>query len=102
MRRAPSIVAFVAFALGCSPSIPRTTSLHVASDATDPPYARVTIDDQPVGALITVVKRGVALPPGKHRITIEADGFLPWDRDVDAGEGGGVVDVDVKLVKQPD
>ena len=86
----------------CAPSKPPTTSLRFAPAAESPKSARVIIDDQPLGNLDYVVKRGVALPPGKHRITIEADGYLPWDTEVDAGPSGGLVKLDVKLVKKPD
>ena len=55
-----------------------------------------------IGSLAFVTNRGVALPPGKHRLTIEADGYLPWDGEVDAGENGGLIKLDVKLVKRPD
>ena len=89
-------------ASSCGASIPPTTSLHVVAAQDAPPVARVTIDDQPVGALVTVIKRGVALPPGKHRITIEAEGFFPWDQEVSAGDSGGVINLDVKLVRVPD
>jgi hypothetical protein len=49
-----------------------------------PPHATVTIDDEPVGTLSHVASRGVALPPGRHRISVEAPGYFPWDREVDA------------------
>ena len=88
-------------ATGCPHSTPPTTSLRVSAAQSAPKAARVTIDDEPVGSLDLVVKRGVALPPGKHHITIEADGFFPWDAEVDAGESGGVVTLDVKMVPIP-
>jgi len=88
--------------IACAPSLPPTTSLRVLPAAGAPPTARVTIDDEPVGSLKTVADRGVALPPGKHRVTIEAEGYLPWDAEVDAGEGGGLVKLDIVLVKIPD
>jgi hypothetical protein len=97
-----SLVGACAGTLGCPQSVPPTTSLRVFPADDAPKWARVTIDDQPIGALSTVAKRGVALPPGKHRITIEATGYFPWDAEVDAGEGGGLVKLDVKLVRVPD
>ncbi len=87
---------------GCTPAKPPTTSLRLSPGEGAPNTARVVVDDQPIGRLDFVVKRGVALPPGKHRITIEADGYLPWDQEVDAGESGGLIQLDVKLVKRPD
>jgi len=89
-------------ALGCAPAKPPTTSLRIAASEDAPRKARVVVDDQTLGTLEFVIKRGVALPPGKHRITIEADGYLPWDQEVDAGDKGGLIQLDVKLVKRPD
>lgn len=86
----------------CSPAKPPTTSLRLAPGADAPKNARVVVDDQPIGSLAFVTKRGVALPPGKHRITIEADGYLPWDMEVDAGDKGGLIKLDVSLVRRPD
>ena len=45
---------------------------------------------------------GVALPPGKHQITVEKTGFFPWDRMVEAHEGDPPIRLDVALVKIPD
>jgi hypothetical protein len=62
----------------------------------------VTVDDQYLGALAFVAKRGVALPPGQHRITIEKPGFFPWDRVVEAREGDPPMRLDVVLIEIPD
>jgi hypothetical protein len=97
-----SAIVCLACAAACVSSVPKTTSLRVVAAQGAPPAARVTIDDQPVGSLKLVAERGVALPPGKHRVTIEAEGYLPWDAEVDAGGGGGLVKLDVVLVKIPD
>ena len=42
------------------------------------------------------------VPLAHATITIEADGYLPWDQEVDAGDSGGLIKLDVKLVKRPD
>ena len=97
-----AVFAVCACAAGCGSSIPPTTSLRLNPAKTSPVYAKVTIDDLPLGSLRYVTEHGVALPPGKHRITIEADGFLPWDQEVDAGSDGGLIKLDVDLVKVPD
>jgi hypothetical protein len=67
-----------------------------------PANASVTVDDIFVGTLDVVSKRGVALPPGTHRISVEAPGHLPWDKIVEAREGDAAVRLDVKLVPVPD
>lgn len=65
-----------------------------------PPNASVTIDDFFVGSLDLVTRRGVALPRGKHRVSVEAPGYLPWDRIVEAKDS--LVRLDVHLVPIPD
>ena len=65
-----------------------------------PPDATVTVDDQIVGSLRIVMARGVALPPGPHRVSVESAGYLPWDKIVVATDRPVVVAVD--LVPVPD
>jgi hypothetical protein len=84
---------------GCAAEPPRTTSLRVQGAPGD---ASVTIDDRYLGIFGYVARRGVALPPGKHRITVEKTGFFPWDRTVEAREGDPPIQLDVTLVKIPD
>jgi hypothetical protein len=67
-----------------------------------PPDARVTIDDRMIGTLALIVKHGVALPPGQHRITIEKPGYFPMDRLVEAQEGSGPIRIEVALVPIPE
>ena len=74
-----------------------TVSLRVAGNIAD---AHVTIDDIPVGALGYVAARGVALPPGKHRITVERAGYFPWDTLVEAKDDP--IYLQITLVPIPD
>ena len=74
-----------------------TVSLRVRGNVGD---AAVTIDDIPVGALAFVAARGVALPPGRHRVTVERTGYFPWDALVDAK--GDPIFLQVTLVPIPD
>ncbi|MFO0759573.1 MAG: PEGA domain-containing protein [Byssovorax sp.] len=83
----------------CVPAAPATTSLRLKGEVPD---ASVTVDDQYLGALAYVAKRGVAMPPGKHRITVEKTGYFPWDKLVEVKEGDPPVRLDVTLVKVPD
>lgn len=94
------MVAVAAFSLACGgpPMVPRTVSLRMTGT---PPGATVTIDDEVVGSLQVVVARGVALPPGKHRITVEAPGYFPWDQEVEA-TAPGPLRLDVQLRAVPD
>ncbi len=90
------------FGLGlvaCGAPPARTVSLRMEGA---PPDARVTIDDLYVGTLDVVSARGVALPPGSHRVTVEAPGYFPWDRLVEARRDAGPVRLAVQLVAIPD
>jgi hypothetical protein len=82
---------------GCAPNPKTTVSLRMHGNVPD---ASVTIDDQYVGALAYVTSRGVALPPGKHRITVERLGYFPWDKLVEADDDP--IRLDVRMVKIPD
>ncbi len=84
----------------CSPAVgpaARTVSLRMRGT---PPNATVTIDDELVGSLEVVAARGVALPAGRHRLSVEAPGYLPYDAIIEAKDR--LVQVDVVLVPIPD
>lgn len=91
-----ALLAVSALAAGCGAAL-ETVSLRVKGNVPD---AAVTIDDQYLGSLAFVSKRGVAMPPGKHRVTVEKPGYFPWDRVVEATEQP--VHLDVQLVPIPD
>jgi len=76
-----------------------TVSLRMHGTPAD---AVVIIDDQAMGTLELVTAHGVALPPGVHHVTVKAEGYLPWDREVDAKEGAGMVKLEVALTPVPD
>lgn len=64
---------------GCQ--VPRAAvRLSLERAASSPRDASVYIDEQFVGFLGVVAARGVRLPEGEHRITVEKVGFFPWDR----------------------
>ena len=92
--------AYVCLAVtACTPTLPPTVSLRVSGNVRD---AHVTIDDQYLGAFAYVAKKGVALPPGQHRITVEKAGYFAWDKVVVANEGDPPIKLDVILVEIPD
>jgi len=93
------IASLAAGACGPSGEGARTVSLRMRGG---PPEATVTIDEQIVGSLAMVTARGVALPPGVHRISVEAAGFLPWDQIVEAKDVSAPLRLDVSLVPVPD
>ncbi len=99
VRRFSAAALLLAAACGGANVAPRTVSLRMAGT---PPDARVTVDDQIVGTLDVVAARGVALPPGKHRVSVEAPGYFPYDTLVEAKEGEKFVKIEAKLVPIPD
>jgi hypothetical protein len=103
MKRAGLALVLALAACGGGGAEPpaRTVSLQMRGT---PPDATVTIDDRIVGSLALVSARGVALPPGQHRISVEARGYLPFDKIVVAPAEGPAkpIPVDVALVPVPD
>jgi hypothetical protein len=97
-------VSRLAFALvlvaACGgPRDAKTVSMRLTGS---PPTATVTVDDHYVGTLDVVSARGMALPPGSHRISVEAPGYFPWDKVVEAKEAEGPLRLAVNLVRVPD
>jgi hypothetical protein len=87
----------VGLAAGCAPTYGQApVSLRMKGG---PPDATVVVDDQPIAPLVVVQKRGLSLRPGRHRITVERDGYFPWDMAIDADEAP--ISLDVQLVKIP-
>jgi hypothetical protein len=83
---------------GCGPSA--SFRLQLARTKRTPPDASVTIDEQYVALLGEVTARGVRLPEGEHRITVEREGYFPWDRIVVSD--GKPIRLEVDLVPIPD
>jgi hypothetical protein len=65
-----------------------------------PAQATVLSDDQRAGSLDVVAARGVRVLPGKHHVTIEAVGYLPFDTEIDAQ--GPLLKIDARLTPIPD
>jgi hypothetical protein len=89
------------FGPGCTQGAGRaavTMTLRVAKPA--PRDASVIIDEEYVGPLWMVAARGVRLPVGEHRITVQKEGYFPWDKLVVADRQPIVLDV--TLVEVPD
>ena len=84
----------------CFPQARAAVSLRVERSKTTPHDAAVTIDEQYIGPLYYVVRRGVRLPVGEHRITVEKDGYFPFDALVEADRRD--VELKVEMVPIPD
>jgi hypothetical protein len=90
----PALVALVLLC-GCA-----SEQLVTVRFAGEPDDALVTVDDRYIGRLGALARRGLRLPPGRHRITVEKAGFFPYDVIVEAdGEGERVT---VSLTPVPD
>jgi hypothetical protein len=98
-RAREALVVSAVLLAACAPakSPERTVSFRLAGS---PPDAMVTIDDIVVGSLAVVAARGVALPVGAHRLSVEAAGYFPADRIIDARDVP--VRVRVDLERTPD
>jgi hypothetical protein len=111
LRRATPYVALTAAAAlalllilsltSCEPGVGRpAVSLSLAREAKSPRDAAVLIDEEYIGPLGYVAARGVRLPIGKHRITVEKPGYFPWDRLVEADRDA--IHLDIQLEPIPD
>ncbi len=65
-----------------------------------PPSALVYIDGQYIGSLAAVVARGVRVPEGKHRLTVEKTGYFPYDTIIESDLEP--ILVEVELLPLPD
>ena len=90
-----AVFGLLAFVAACGG--PQVVRLNVAGNVAD---ATVTVDDVLLGSLSYVQRHGVALPPGKHRITVEKAGYFPWDRLIEATDQP--IKLDVQLTRVPD
>lgn len=95
-------VVAIAFALlsGCADNLKAAVSLKVARSPETPRDASVIIDEQYVGPLSIVAAHGVRLPVGEHRISVEKNGYFPFDRLVRADRDD--ISLSVKLEPIPD
>jgi hypothetical protein len=93
------LAALTVFALtaGC---LRAAVTLTLTPEGETPNDAKVTIDEQFVGLLGFVAARGVRLPEGEHRITIEREGYFPYDRIVVSDREP--IRLDVRLQRLPD
>ncbi len=61
------------------------------------PWGYVSVDSVPVGNTPLL---NLSLPPGRHIVRVERDGFRPWERDVQLAPGQVVRITDIGLVRQ--
>jgi hypothetical protein len=86
LRAARLLVTLVLAASACGPSLAGGAAVTLKMQRTPetPKNASVSIDENYIGPLHVVAAHGVRLPVGTHRITVEKDGYFPFDRLVTA------------------
>ncbi len=67
----------------------------------EPPDAEILIDEQPMGSLSRWRGSTVPLRPGKHRVEITREGYLPYMMDLNA-EPGRMYDLALDLLRDMD
>jgi hypothetical protein len=101
MTRALLLFAALAFAApACGPQPTAAVTLKMKRTPETPRNASVSIDEQYIGPLSIVGARGVRLPIGTHRITVEKDGYFPFDQLVTSDRDD--IELIVKLEPVPD
>lgn len=70
----------IALATGCGPALVPAVSLKIQRSPETPRDASVLIDEEYIGPLGIVAARGVRVPIGEHRISIEKTGYFPYDQ----------------------
>jgi hypothetical protein len=95
-----AIAIAVALLAGCAGDLKAAVSLKVVRSPDTPRDASVVIDEQYIGPLGVVAAHGVRLPVGEHRISVEKNGFFPFDQLVDADRQD--ILLNVKLEPVPD
>ena len=102
MTAARLLVLVALAATACGPSLTggAAVTLKLKRTPETPRNASVSIDETYIGPLSVVASHGVRLPVGTHRITIEKDGYFPFDRLVTADRDD--IPLVVKLEPVPD
>ncbi|HTQ05572.1 MAG TPA: PEGA domain-containing protein [Polyangiaceae bacterium] len=95
-----AVAIALALLTGCGSGLTAAVSLKVDRSPDTPRDASVVIDEQYIGPLGIVAAHGVRLPVGEHRISVEKNGFFPFDKLVEADRDDIVLHV--KLEPVPD
>ena len=65
---------------------------------TDPPNTRIRIDDRDVGSARVMQARPPRLTPGRHQVSVEADGYFPHDVELDLPPGTTTLRVQLRPI----
>jgi hypothetical protein len=85
---------------GCIREPRAAVSMAFVRKPKTPADATVTIDEEYIGPLAYVAARGVRLPVGTHRVTVEKEGYFPYDAVIVADRKP--IRLEVKLTPVPD
>lgn len=83
MMRLPSRAVTLAAAIGLMLGSCKSQGMvktRLDFDKPTPRDASVTIDEEYIGPLYLVSAYGLKLRSGTHRISVEKDGYFPWDQ----------------------
>lgn len=69
--------------------------MRVQMSPNTPPSALVYVDGHYIGSLAAVVARGVRVPEGEHRLSVEKTGYFPFDTIVVSDVDPILLDVDL-------
>ncbi len=90
-----------AMALGCATmGLRSVVPMKVERPEGTPKDALVYVDEQYVGTLDLVAKNGMRIPEGEHRLSVEKNGYYPYDTIIVSDRDPIVVRVE--LLKLPD
>jgi hypothetical protein len=78
----------------------KAVDLRVKPTSTAPAKALVYIDEQYVGSLKDVAKRGVRLPEGWHRIVVKKQGYYPYETRILSDRKA--ILLEVKMLRLPE
>ncbi len=77
---------------------PAAVSMRMKRTEDTPKDASVYIDEEYVAPLYVVQSHGVRLPIGEHRITVQKEGYFPYDELVKANRKDIFLEVDLAAV----
>ncbi len=101
LRRGLPLLLLSHLSLGCATAGLRSAvSMSVERSEKSPKSALVYIDEQYIGTLAMVERRGVRLPEGEHRVTVEKAGYFPFDALVVSDREP--IRLRVELIRVPD
>jgi len=78
------LLACLGLLTSCMPNLRAAVDMRIVPARGTPGDASVIIDEELIGPLFWVAANNIRLPVGEHRITVQKEGYFPWDRMVSA------------------